>query len=58
MILQSDHSARIPFFGLGDPASYDPEVSRQRTEISASVMADLIEKFLIGKGAIESSEKK
>jgi creatinine amidohydrolase len=38
-----------PLGYFGDPASFDPEVGRQRTETSITGMANLIEAFLKGK---------
>jgi creatinine amidohydrolase len=54
----SDARRLTPLGYVGDPASFDPEVSRQRTESSAKGMADLIENFLKGKGEIKTPEKK
>lgn len=54
----NDAKRITPLGYFGDPASFDPEVSRQRTESSALIMADLIEKFLRGKGVIKASEKR
>jgi len=45
-----DDARRITPLGyFGDPASFDPEAGRQRTETSVRGMADLIETFLKGK---------
>ncbi len=40
---------------FGDPASFDPEAGRQRTETSVKRMADLIENFLRGKGEVKGN---
>lgn len=47
-----------PLGYVGDPANFDPEASRQRTESSARSVANLIENFLRGKGMLKASEKK
>jgi creatinine amidohydrolase len=54
----SDARRITPLGYFGDPASFDPEVSRQRAESSALSIADLIENFLRGKGVIKASEKR
>jgi creatinine amidohydrolase len=54
----SDARRLTPLGYVGDPASFDPEVSRQHTESSAKGMAELIENFLKGKGEIKTPEKK
>lgn len=43
---------------FGDPASFDPEASRQRTEGLARSLASLIENFMKGKGEYKASEIK
>ncbi len=42
-----------PLGYFGDPASFDPEMGRQRTETSVTGMANLIETFLRGKKEVK-----
>jgi creatinine amidohydrolase len=57
---QSWNDARriTPLGYFGDPASFNPEASRQRIENSVESMANLIESFMKRKKEGKSSEMK